>query len=392
MIARSLATHSPRALADALRARGWDEVKSDAAAGGMRAAALELSGLDDTTLLALVQYASQLGLDLLTGEDWAILGGSEARLSALARPWIVPPLLAEVAHAVGGVLTPEMPGVWLTARGPIQLDRPVLVGILNLTPDSFSDGGRFVSPEMALAQADRLLADGAAVLDLGGESTRPGSDPVPERDELARVLPIVEALVRRHPGVPLSVDTVKAGVARAAIDAGAAIVNDVSAFRLDPGLAPLAAGAGAGVILMHSRGTVSTMARLDHAEYVPDVVTVVRDELRLALDAARDAGVATDAVVLDPGFGFAKTAEQNFQLLDQLATLRSLGRPLLVGPSRKRFLGSVTGREVGERDVATAAACVLAYERGARLFRVHNVAAVRDALAVAHAARGTGPV
>ncbi len=390
MIARALGVHSPRAVAEALRGRGWDEVKSDAAAGGMRAAALDLSGLEESTLLALVHYAGQLGLEVLTGDDWAILGGSEARLSALARPWVVPPALAEVAHAVGRVLTPEMPTAWLTARGPVQLDRPVIVGILNLTPDSFSDGGRYLEPAEALAQADRLFADGASILDLGGESTRPGTEPVPEAAELLRVIPIVEALVHRHASVLLSVDTVKAAVARAAIDAGAAIVNDVSAFRLDPAAAAAVAATRAGAILMHSRGTVSTMARLDHAEYSPDVVTAVREELRMALEAGLAAGIASDAIVLDPGFGFAKTAEQNLELLDQLAALRSLGRPLLVGPSRKRFLGSVTGREVGERDVATAAACVLAYERGARLFRVHNVGVTRDALAVAQAVRGAG--
>lgn len=390
MIARALMTHSPRAVADALRARGWDEVKSDAAAGGMRAAAIELSGLDDTTLLALVRHAADLGLDTLTGDDWAILGGTEARLGALARPWVVPAPLAEIAHAVGLLLTPEPATAWHTARGPIQLDRPVIVGILNLTPDSFSDGGRYLEPDQALSQADQLLADGAAVIDLGGESTRPGSEPVPVEEELRRVLPIVEALTRRHPSVPLSVDTVKAAVARAALEAGAAIVNDVSAFRLDPGVAEAVQRGHAGAILMHSRGSVSTMARLDHAEYVPEVVTAVREELRTALDGALAAGVPVDAIVLDPGFGFAKTAEQNLRLLDQLHALQPLGRPLLVGPSRKRFLGSVTGREAGERDAATAAACVLAYERGARLFRVHNAAVTRDALAVAHAVRGAG--
>ncbi len=390
MIARALGVHSPRAVAEALRARGWDEVRSDAAAGGMLAAALELSGLDDTTLLALVQYAGQLGLEAVTGDDWAILGGSEARLSALARPWVVPPALAEVASVVGRMLTPEMPSAWLTARGPVQLNRPVIMGILNLTPDSFSDGGRFLEPTEALAQADRLLADGAGILDLGGESTRPGSEPVPENEELRRVIPVIEALVQRHPSVMLSVDTVKGGVARAAIDSGAAIVNDVSAFRLDPSMAGAVATTGAGAVLMHSRGSVSTMARLDHAEYAPEVVSAVREELRAALDAGLTAGIASDAMVLDPGFGFAKTVEQNLLLLDQLATLRTLGHPLLVGPSRKRFLGGVTGREVGERDVATAAACLLAYERGARLFRVHNVAVTRDALAVGAAVRGTG--
>ncbi len=389
MIARSLATHSPRAVREALGARGWEEGKAGAAAGGLTGAALELSGLDDATLLALVRYCGELGIDILTGDDWAILGGTSARLGALARPWVVPPVLAPVAEAVGPLLDPDPPSHWLTARGTIALDRPIIVGILNITPDSFSDGGRFLSPEAALAQADRLLADGAAILDIGGESTRPGSEPVADEEEASRVRPVIEALARRHPAVPISVDTVKSAVARHALDAGAAIINDVSGFRLDPAMGPLAAERKAGAILMHSRGTVSTMARLDHAEYAPDVVTAVREELRVALDGALQAGVLPDRIVLDPGFGFAKTVEQNLLLCDRLAALHSLGRPLLVGPSRKRFLGSVTGREVADRDVATAAACVVAYERGARLFRVHNVALTRDALAVVHAVRGS---
>lgn len=388
MIARALGTHSPRALRDALRSRGWDEVKSDAAAAGWRGAAIELTGLDPSTVFSLMQYAGSLGLDLVTGEDWALVGGTAARLSALARPWIVPPDLAAVAEAVGLQLPAEQAIVWPTARGVIQLDRPVIFGILNITPDSFSDGGKFIAADAAVAHADQLLADGADVFDVGGESTRPGSDSVPVADELARVLPVVEALNRRHPTVPISVDTVKAEVAAAVLGAGAAIINDVSAFRLDPAMAGIVARGKAGAILMHSRGTVSTMARLDHADYTPDLLTEVRRELAEAMDVALVAGVPAERMVLDPGFGFAKTAEQNLLLLDQLAALVSLGRPVLVGPSRKRFLGSVTGREVGDRDTATAAACVLAYERGARLFRVHNVATTRDALAVAHAVRG----
>jgi dihydropteroate synthase len=373
-----------------LVARGWDQVKADAAAGALRPAAVELAGLDEATLFALVRHASQLGLDLLTGEDWAVVSGAESRLGALARPWVVPPELARVAEAVGRALAPEPPAHWITGRGSITLARPVIMGILNVTPDSFSDGGRYLSPAEALVQADRLLAEGADLLDIGGESTRPGSEPVPEAEELARVRPVVEALVRRHSGVAVSVDTVKSGVARAALEAGASVINDVSGGRLDPALLKVVARGGAGLVLMHSRGSVSTMARLDHAEYTPDVVTGVREELAQRLEAALAAGLTPDQVVLDPGFGFAKTAEQNLLLCDRLAMLLPLGRPLLVGPSRKRFLGSVTGREVAERDMATAAACVVAFERGARLFRVHNVAMTRDALAVATSVRGAG--
>jgi dihydropteroate synthase len=388
VIARALASHSPRAVREALSGRGWDPVKAETASDGMCPVAVEVSGLDDATLLALVRHASQLGLDILTGDDWAVLSGSVSRLSALARPWVVPEPLAELANLVGRALPAELPTTWTTARGSIPIDRPVIFGILNVTPDSFSDGGKFLSPDAALAQADRLLTDGAHVLDVGGESTRPGNEPVGTEAELARVLPVVEALVRRHPTVPVSVDTVKAEVARATLDAGASILNDVSAFRLEPAMAEVAARGGAGVILMHSRGSVSTMARLDHAEYAPDVVSAVSAELGVALDRAIAAGVGPDHIVLDPGFGFAKTADQNLLLLDQLPALRILGRPLLVGPSRKRFLGSVTGRDVSQRDAATASACALAYERGARLFRVHNVAQTRDALAVAAAVAG----
>jgi dihydropteroate synthase len=373
---------------DALRARGWDEVKSDAAAGGWRGAAVELDGLEPATILTLVRYAGDLGLDVLTGEDWAVVGGSAARLSSLARPWVVPPELSGIAEAVGRQLPAEVPIQWPTARGPITLDHPVILGILNTTPDSFSDGGKFLTPDAAVVQVDRLVAEGAEIIDIGGESTRPGSEPVPVEEELRRVLPLLEALTKRHPAIPISVDTVKAEVAAAALGAGAAIINDVSAFRLDPAMAKVVAQGKAGAILMHSRGTVSTMARLDHAEYAPDLLTAVRQELAQAIDTALEAGVGIERLVIDPGFGFAKTAEHNLLLLDQLAALAALGRPILVGPSRKRFLGSVTGREVAERDVATAAACVLAYERGARLFRVHNVAVTRDALAVAHAVRG----
>jgi dihydropteroate synthase len=354
----------------------------------MQGVAVELGDLDSSTLVALVSHAGTLGIDIHTGSDWAVLVGAASRLGALARPWGLPPPLAGVADAVGRALTPEPPAVWVTARGPLPLDRPRLMGILNVTPDSFSDGGQFLSPDAALAQVDRLMADGADLIDLGGESTRPGNEPVTEREERERVIPVVTAVARRHPGVLLSIDTVKAEVARAAVDAGAAIVNDVSGFRLDPAMGPAVAAAGAGAVLMHSRGSVATMARLDQAQYSPDVVSVVRAELGEALGRATAAGVEIDRIVLDPGFGFAKTAEQNLELCDGLAVLLSLGRALLVGPSRKRFLGSVTGREVPERDVATAAASVLAFERGARIFRVHNVAVTRDALAVAHAVRG----
>jgi dihydropteroate synthase len=262
-----------------------------------------------------------------------------------------------------------------------------VIGIVNVTPDSFSDGGRFTTVDRAVAQAERLLADGAALLDVGGESTRPGAAPVPLDEEIRRVAPVVEQLARRGLG-PVSVDTRKAPVARAAIAAGAAVVNDVSGLAFDPELVPVAAQAGVGVILMHMRGTPDTMDGL--ATY-RQVAAEVAAELAASAAHAVAGGVERERLVLDPGFGFAKTPDQNFRLLDELATIVGLGYPVAVGPSRKRFLGHATGRPVADRDRATAVACALAWERGARLFRVHDVALAREALAVACAATNNAP-
>jgi dihydropteroate synthase len=387
--ATPLALHSQRAVQEALRAHGWEEGQAASAATGVAPLAIHLTGLDQGTLEALVRFAGGLGLDVLTGDSWALLAGSRARLSAFARPWIVPEALSASAMAVGLALPAEPPAVWRTARGSIPLDRPVLMGILNVTPDSFSDGGRFTGTGAALAHADALLEAGASIIDVGGESTRPGRDePVALEEELRRVLPVVEALVRARPDLLISVDTVKAKVARRALERGAAIVNDVTAGRLDPDLTAAAADAQAGLVLMHSRGSLLEIASYTHADYQGDVVGQVLGELRAALAAATASGVAPDAIVVDPGFGFAKTVEQNLVLLDQLAALHALGRPVLIGPSRKRFLGAITGQPVEDRDRATALSCALAWERGARIFRVHDVAAAREALALTRAVGG----
>jgi dihydropteroate synthase len=218
-------------------------------------------------------------------------------------------------------------------------------------------------------------------LDVGGESTRPGATPVPPDEEIARVVPVIAGLVKRGVGA-VSVDTRKAAVARAALDAGAAVVNDVSGLHADPALAAVVARADAGVILMHMRGTPATMD--DLAKY-RHVASEVAAELAATADKAERAGIARERIVVDPGFGFAKTATHNFRLLDELATIVALGYPVAVGLSRKRFLGAATGRPVEDRDRATAVACALAWERGARLFRVHNVALTREALALTSA-------
>ncbi len=384
-----LAFPSLKAVRETLLVHGWDDARAEAASGGLGPVALHLTDIPEAALQALVHHAGKLGLDVFTGDGWAVLSGSRARVSALARPWVVPPELAELAAAVGLALPPDAPREWVTARGALPLDRPVILGILNITPDSFSDGGRHAALDAALAHADRLLTEGADLIDVGGESTRPDSTgPVPLEEELRRVVPVIEAILRRHPEARVSVDTVKSAVARAALAAGAAAVNDVSGFRLDREMAGVAAAAGAGVILMHSRGSVTQMATYEFATYGPDPVAEVAGELREAVARAEDGGVTGARIVVDPGFGFAKTIEQNILLFDRLAALLVLGRPLLVGPSRKRFLGVIAGRDVTDRDRATATACVLAWERGARLFRVHDVATTREALAVAHAIGG----
>ncbi len=384
-----LALHSPNAVRDALRAGGWEEGLAANAATGAHHLAFRLTGMDQAALEALVHFAGTLGLDVLTGDGWAILAGSSSRLSAFARPWLVPEPLAEAASQIGLAMPAELPTAWDTARGPVALDRPIIAAILNVTPDSFSDGGRCSGVAGALTCAEALLTAGASIIDVGGESTRPGrTESVPAAEELKRVVPVVEALAREHPDLPISVDTVKADVARAALDAGAAIVNDVSALRLDPAMSATVAAGKAGVILMHSRGPILEISSYQHADYSGEVVGTVIAELRSSLHHADVAGIRPGAIVIDPGFGFAKTEEQSLVLLDQLAALQTLGRPILVGPSRKRFLAAGTGLSVSERDTMTALACAIAWERGARLFRVHEVAGARDAIAFVQSVGG----
>jgi dihydropteroate synthase len=255
-----------------------------------------------------------------------------------------------------------------------------VMGILNVTPDSFSDGGAFLDPVAAIDQGQALVADGADLIDVGGESTRPGAPPVPADEERRRVEPVIAALAGA--GVTVSVDTSKASVARAALDAGAAYVNDVTAFRGDPEMARLVAERGVTCCLMHMLGDPRTMQ--DDPRY-GDVVADVKSFLEERLAAAVAAGVAEERVHLDPGIGFGKTVDHNLELLRRLDELAALGRPLVIGTSRKSFLGHVTGREVEDRLAGTIATNVLALERGARIFRVHDVGPVRDALAVAAA-------
>jgi dihydropteroate synthase len=276
---------------------------------------------------------------------------------------------------------------WLHAHGSIALDRPVVMGILNVTPDSFSDGGRFFSPDEALARAGTLVAEGADIIDVGGESTRPqGAVPVAPDEECRRILPVITGIRQRLPQAIVSVDTVKAEVAARALEAGASIVNDVSAFRLDDGMAAVCAERRAGVVLMHSRGGVSDMATFAHASYGDDVVGEVTDELLAQASSAEQAGVRRGAIALDPGIGFSKRSEQSLAMLAGLSRMVETGYPVLVGVSRKRFIGEITGvGDPGDRIHGTTGANVMALAAGARIFRVHDVAAAREALDVAWA-------
>ncbi len=281
---------------------------------------------------------------------------------------------------------------WQLRTRALTLDVPRILGIVNVTPDSFSDGGRFFSGGAAVEHGARLVEEGADMLDVGGESTRPqGATPVDVEEELARVLPVVHALHERFPEVPISVDTVKSEVAAAALDAGAEVVNDVSAFRLDPRGAELCARSGAGVILMHSRGAVADMATYEHANYGPDIVGEVLEELLGCVRRAEAVGVERRRIALDPGVGFSKRSEHSLAVLAALPRFAATGYPLVVGASRKRFIGELTGvSNAAERVEGTVGANVMALALGARLFRVHDVRATRRALDVGWAILQSG--
>ncbi len=266
-----------------------------------------------------------------------------------------------------------------TVRSLLQLardgERTLIMGVLNITPDSFSDGGQFTTIDAALQAAEGMIRDGADIIDIGGESTRPATfathAPLPSDEEKRRILPAIAAIALRFPGTPISIDTYKAGVARSALEAGAVFLNDISALRADPAMAPLAAEAGIPVCLMHIPGLPTSLPK--HPQY-GDVVADVRAHLRERAEAARAAGIAPQNIVLDPGFGFGKTAQQNLELLRRLRELTDLGYPLLVGTSRKSTIGKVLGDlPPSDRKEGTAATVALSIAYGAAIVRVHDV-------------------
>jgi dihydropteroate synthase len=285
---------------------------------------------------------------------------------------------------------------WQIRDGVLSIgERTLIMGILNVTPDSFSDGGQFVSVDAALARAEQMIAEGADIIDVGGESTRPGGEAVSIEEEIGRVVPVIEALARRS-DVPISVDTTKSEVARAALDAGAAIVNDISALRFDFYIADAVARAGAGLVLMHSRGTPATMHRLPP---VADIMHEVTHSLRASINMAERRGVKRESIVIDPGIGFGKSQEQNLELLAKLDQLIAAlpDYPLLIGTSRKSFIGRILAGESGtpapveDRLHGTMATITSAVLNGAHIVRVHDVKATAETIRVAESIRENPP-
>ena len=259
------------------------------------------------------------------------------------------------------------------------------MGILNITPDSFSDGGRYMEPEAASARALKLVQDGADILDLGAQSTRPGATAVTEREEWERLLPVLKQ-IRREVAVPISIDTVSPEVAKKCLEAGADIINDVSGLkRSGPEMVKVAKKFGAGLVLMHSRGNPETMQTLtDYNNVVTDVMNELRESVRIAMDA----GIESERIVIDPGIGFAKTSEQNIEILRNIRTFHELGYPVLAGLSQKSFIGKVTGRETEARVFGTAACVAACVRAGVQILRVHEPGAMRDVVLMTEAIKG----
>lgn len=276
----------------------------------------------------------------------------------------------------------ESSGTWLCGSRVIKiLERPHIMGILNVTPDSFSDGAAYMEPERAVERALEMEEEGADSIDIGGESTRPFAEPVSELEELNRVIPVIEMLAGRL-SIPISIDTWKSSVARSALQAGAEIVNDVSGGTFDPGMLEVVASSGAGLVVMHTRGRPQEMQlETSYRSLVPEIIDFLRDRI----EHAESCGIPRERIVVDPGIGFGKSTEGNLEILRRLSEFSVLGRPLLIGTSRKSFIGKVLGRQVGERLFGTAATVALAVAGGASIVRVHDVGEMRDAALMAHA-------
>ena len=314
-----------------------------------------------------------------------VLIGTAKQLTRLCQKLAVQPFgLAMLAGELESLLTRfgRVPSSWKTPRRSLSLQRPLIMGILNVTPDSFSDGGRCFDPSQAIDRALQMEAEGADIIDIGGESTRPGADPVSATDELARIIPVLERLSAVLK-CAISVDTWKSVVAEQALAVGAEIINDISGFDFDPEMAGVAAANGAGVVLMHTRGRPDTMQQ---DTVYDDLMGEISSSLRASIERARQAGVSDDCIALDPGIGFGKDAAGNLELLRRLSELSCFGLPILTGPSRKGFIGKILNRpQMDDRIYGTAATVALSIANGASILRVHDVRAMRDVADMAHA-------
>jgi dihydropteroate synthase len=385
--------HDARA---AVRATGADEGCVDLMAPKALGLCLRISGATMPAANILKQEMLACGGDAAVhrgvidgsarASDVVILGNAKQVLRVAEKlrgqPFGLKKLAGELEDYCRSLLDPQ-PAVWL-CRGRLFdfSSGPLVMGILNVTPDSFADGGRHFDPAKAIDRGLEMAEQGADIVDVGGESTRPGAEPVPEDEELRRVLPVIGALSKQL-GIPVSIDTYKSGVARAALGAGASIVNDISGLGYDPELARVAAGEKAGLIMMHIKGSPRDMQKNPHYQ---DVVSEVREALAGSLTLALESGAARESLALDPGIGFGKDLEHNLKLMNNLKTLATLGRPLAVGASRKSFIGRLGAGDAPEQRLpGSLAAAVMAARGGASVIRVHDVAETRRALAVARA-------
>jgi len=391
---RLLVISTPEHAADELRRIGVDRCGIVEMVPKMRTLCIGVPQLECRQANILKQEMLSVGGDAAVargtvscsiGRTDCVLIGTAKQLNRLCRkleaqPFALPELSGELDRLLARVVHP--PEVWRTSRRSLSLQRPLIMGILNLTPDSFSDGGLCFDPDQAFEKALQMEAEGADIIDIGGESTRPGAAPVSSDEELDRIIPVIERLAGRLK-CAISVDTWKSGVAGRAISAGAEIINDISGFNFDPQMPLVVAASGAGVVLMHTRGTPDKMQQ--NTSYV-DMMGEITAGLGASLVLAHEAGVSEDRIAIDPGIGFGKSVAGNLEILRRLAEFSGFGLPVLTGPSRKSFIGTVLGREhTDDRLFGTAAVVALSVSHGASILRVHDVRAMRDVADMAHA-------
>ncbi|MEI6205598.1 MAG: dihydropteroate synthase [Desulfuromonadales bacterium] len=392
--ARALSISTPHQARTELERIGADPTGVAMMAGKMFTRCLRVNSLQCRQANILKQEMLALGGDAAVARGTVacsikstdvILIGTDKQLLQLseklkAQPFGLPALAAVLAGLLTDIV--RLPGRWITSRREFLLKRPLIMGILNLTPDSFSDGGLFNNPDCGFEHALMMEAEGADIIDIGGESTRPGARQISADEELGRIMPVIERLAGRL-RCAISVDTWKSGVARAAISAGAEIINDISGFSFDPQMAAVAAECGAAAVLMHTRGRPDVMQR--DTGYV-DLMSGITEELQNSVSRALEAGIARDRIAIDPGIGFGKSASGNLEILRRLGELKSLGLPILIGTSRKSFIGKILGQaSASERIYGTVATVALCVANGASILRVHDVRAMREAADMAQA-------